>query len=229
MRHAIVSILVAALPLAGTAGAEESRDPGPASLALRPHGPEAAGDQFPSHVFQLAAHQPQRVQLAFHYGLSQVVLLHGFNAAVDVRYERLVLTYSHGQGLDVTSFLSSSEKQAGMTLGEPYTTGGGVGILVIDELWILADLKVHHFEASTPIDHRAYTNVTVGLEIGWRYFVWRGLNVAVVARYWPTVYSTAGDGLTLHDANGRPFVHHPLAQGFDGFVPNVLVGWAFDL
>jgi hypothetical protein len=233
MRHATISILVAALALAGAvtgnAWGQESPDPRPASPASRRHGPEAAGDQFPSHVFQLAAHQPEGVQLAFHYGLSQVVLLHGFNAAVDVRYERLVLTYSHGQGLDATSFLSSSERQAGMTLGEPYTTGGGVGVLVMDELWILADVKVHHFVANTPLDRRTYTNVTIGLEIGWRYFVWRGLNVAVVARYWPTIYSTAGDGVTLHDATGRAFVHRPLAQGFDGFVPNVLVGWAFDL
>jgi hypothetical protein len=49
------------------------------------HGPEAPDSQFPSHHFQLEAHEPRRVQLAFHYGLLQPIVLHGFNAAVDVR------------------------------------------------------------------------------------------------------------------------------------------------
>ncbi len=104
-----------------------------------------------------------------------------------------------------------------------------MGLLLVDELWILADVKVHRFEAETSIDHRDYTNVTVGGEIGWRFFVWKGFNVALVARYWPNVYSTAGSGLRLHDAKGGTFVHAPLEQGFSGFFGNVLVGWAFDL
>jgi hypothetical protein len=193
------------------------------------HGPEAPDDQFPSHVFRLEARQPQRVQLAFHAGLAQPLLMHGFNAAVDVRYKRLILTYSHGEGLDPTAFLSSTEKAAGLTMREPYSTGGGVGVVLLDELWVLADFKVHRFEADTPLDHQTYTNVTIGGEIGWRYFVWKGFNVALVARYWPNVYSTAGSGLTLHDANGAPFLHQPMQQGYGGFFGNVLVGWAFDL
>jgi hypothetical protein len=206
-----------------TAHAPEAPQP------LRGHGPEAPDSQFPSHVFQLRAHEPPRVQLAFQYGLNQPIFTHGFNAAVDVRYKRLILTYSHGQGLDATSFLNTTETRAGMTLAEPWTTGGGVGLLLIDELWVLADLKVHRFEASTSLDHVAYTNVTIGGEIGWRFFVWKGFNIALVARYWPNVYSTAGNGVTLHDANGKPFFHKPLEQGYAGFLGNVLVGWAFDL
>jgi hypothetical protein len=198
-------------------------------MAVSLHGPNAPDGQFPSHVFSLDAHEPQRVQLAFSFGLSQPLYLHGFNAAVDVRWKRLVVTYSHGQGLDDTSFLSSSEKAHGMTLAMPYSTGGGVGVLLIDELWVLIDFKVHHLEANTAVDHQSYTNVTIGGEIGWRYFIWKGFNLGIVLRYWPNVYSTAGNGLTLHDANGQTFVHKPIQQGFDGFVPNVLVGWAFQL
>jgi len=58
--------------------------------------------------------------------------------------------------------------------------------------WVLADLKVHHFEATTAFDHASYTNVTVDGEVGWRFFVWKGFNVAIVGRYGPNVYSTAG-------------------------------------
>src|SRR5262249_55818504 len=157
---------VTALVLLASAPAASAED-------LRGHGPEAPAAQFPSHVFQLAAHAPASPQLNFHYGLSQPLLMHGFNAAVDFRYKRLVATYSHGQGLDATSFLHPSERAAGMHLAETYTTGGGVGVLLLDEVWVLADVKVHHFEATTPVDHAAYTNVTVGAELGWRYFVWK--------------------------------------------------------
>jgi hypothetical protein len=222
-RHfASLVVLAATLLVAPLARADDAPE-------VRRHGPEAPDGQLPSHVFQLAAHTPQRVQLAFHYGLSQPIITHGFNAAVDVRYERLVLTYSHGQGLDYTPFESGAEKSVGAKLGLPWTTGGGVGVLLLDELWVLADLKVHHFEVDTSVDHASYTNVTVGAEIGWRFFIWKGFNVALVARYWPNVYSTAGNGVTLHDASGKPFVDPPAQQGYSGVLANVLVGWAFDL
>jgi hypothetical protein len=193
------------------------------------HGPEAPDRQFPSHVFQLAAHEPQRVQLAFHFGLSQPIFSHGFNAAVDVRYKRLVLTYSHGQGLDYTPFENSVEKAANAKVALPYTTGGGVGVLLIDELWVLADVKVHHFEINTALDHPSYTTVTVGAELGWRFFVWKGFNLGFVARYWPNVYSSAGAGVTIHDTHGKAVVDPAEKQGTQGFLANVLVGWAFDL
>jgi hypothetical protein len=221
-----VASLVLAFAIGNPARAEEGP---PSTSPTGTHGPESPDNRFPSHLFQLEAHQPKRVQLAFHYGLSQPLLLHGFNAAVDVRYKRLVLTYSHGQGLDVTSFLNSTEKAAGMSLNETFTTGGGVGVLLIDELWVLADLKVHKFDAGTAVDRATYINVTVGGEVGWRLFVWKGFNLGFVARYWPNVYSSAGSGLTLRDASGKSFVHQPMQQGFGGFLGNVLVGWAFDL
>jgi hypothetical protein len=214
----LVTTILAAAP----ARADEATPP-PA------HGPEAPDGQFPSHVFRLAPHAPKRVQLGVNYGLSQPILAHGFNSAVEVRYERLVLTYSHGQGLDFTSFASPAEKAAGASVRMPWTTGGGVGVLLIDELWALADLKVHRFEIETAAEHVAYSTVTLGAEIGWRFFVWKGFNVALVARYWPNVYSTAGSGVTLHDASGKALVDPPAQQGYSGLLANVLVGWAFGL
>lgn len=193
------------------------------------HGPAAPDVQFPAHWFQLSPHEPQRVQLAFNYGLSQPILLHGFNSAVEVRYRRFVATYSHGQGLDYARFETADEKAAGAAVKMPWTTGGGVGVVLIDELWVLADVKVHHFTIDTAADHIGYTVLTVGAELGWRYFVWKGFNVELVARYWPNVYSTAGKGVTLHRPNGQTFVDPPAEQGESGFLANVLVGWAFDL
>lgn len=200
-----------------------------AQQTARPHGPAAPDDQFPSHVLQWQAHAPERVQLGFTFGLLQPVLAHGFNAAVDVRWKRLMFTYSHGQGLDWGRFETSGEKAAGAAVKLPWTTGGGVGVVLIDELWILADVKVHHFLVDTAVDHTGYTNVTVGAELGWRYFIWKGFNVELVARYWPNVYSTAGSGVILHRPDGTTFRDPPAKQGDDGFFANVLVGWAFDL
>jgi hypothetical protein len=196
---------------------------------LRAHGPDAPDGQFPSHVFEWKAHDPRRVQIGFTYGLSQPILTHGFNAAVDVRYKRLIATYSHGQGLDYARFETDQEKAAGAAVKLPWTTGGGVGVVLIDELWILADFKVHHFLIDTAVDHLAYTTVTIGAELGWRYFIWKGFNVDLVARYWPNVYSTSGKGLTLHNKNGTAFLDPPEKQGEAGFLANVLVGWAFNL
>lgn len=193
------------------------------------HGPSGPDDQFPSHHFQLSPHQPRGVQLAFNYGLSQPILLHGFNAAVEVRYRRFLATYSRGQGLDYARFETADEMGAGAAVKMPWTTGGGVGLLLIDELWVLADVKAHRFSIDTAADHAGYTVITLGAELGWRYFIWKGFNVALVARYWPNVYSTAGKGVTLHRTNGETFIDPPAQQGAAGFLANVLVGWAFDL
>src|SRR5262249_444590 len=134
-----------------------------------------------------------------------------------------------GQGLDYSPFATSAEKSAGAAVHVPWTTGGGVGVLLLDEMWLLADFKVHRFELDTAVDHQAYTTVTVGAELGWRFFVWKGFNVALVARYWPNVSSSAGKGVTLHDTTGKAFIDPPAQQGYSGLLANVLVGWAFDL
>src|SRR5687767_8984669 len=84
--------------------------------APRAHGAEAERRQFPSHVFQLRAHQPPAVQLTFHFGLIQPIVMRGFNAAVDVRYKRLLLSYSHGHGLDASRFVTARERAADMSL-----------------------------------------------------------------------------------------------------------------
>jgi hypothetical protein len=203
-----------------------------ASMALAddaPHGPSAPDNQFPSHHFQLAAHQPKGVQLAVHYGLAQPIFYGGFNAAFDFRYKRFIATYSHGQGLDITSTINAAEKAAGMKLREPWTTGGGVGVLLIDELYLMADVKVHRFEAEAFNQHASYSTMTVGAEVGWRFFVWKGFNLGVVGRYWPNVWSTAQDGVAFKAADGQTLVHQPAHQGASGVFANLLVGWAFNL
>lgn len=196
------------------------------------HGPAAPSSSFPSHRWQLQARSPD-AQLSFHYGLLQPLLLKGFNAAVDLRLGRFVATYSHGQGLDLTSVSGTrtgAEEKAGLRVTVPYTTGGGVGVTLIDELYVLADFKAHRYELFAGRETNRYTTVTVGAEVGWRFFIWKGLHVTPVLRYWPNVWDSASKkGVTVATRDGGELLHKPLAQGVGGFFANVLVGWAFNL
>lgn len=158
------------------------------------------------------------------------MLLHGFNAAVDLRIDRFIVTYSHGEGLDLTSLETDREKESGLVTREPWTTGGGFGVVLIDELHVLADLKVHRFELDSGVDQTSYTTMTVGGEIGWRFFVWKGLHVAPVVRFWPNVWDDApAGGVALRMRDGSISRHDAEKQGAGGLFANLLVGWAFDL
>jgi hypothetical protein len=191
------------------------------------HGPAAPARRFFAHRFRLAAHQPPGVQLAFHYGLAQPIFYGGFNAAVDARWRRLIFTYSHGAALDFTSSLRSGERAAGLRVEMPFTTGGGVGLLLIDELYVLVDVKYHRFDLALGAEHPRYDTLTIGGEIGWRFFLWKGLYLSPVVRYWPNVWSSApARGVSLA---GGAILHQPLAQGYEGLFANVLLGWAFNL
>ena len=170
-------------------------------------------------------------QLAFHGGLLQPLALRGFNAAVDVRHKRLVMSYSHGEGLDLTrvgGVLPDAQREAGVQVREPWTTGFGVGVTLVDELYVMADVKVHGFEVDAGIDTARYTTMTLGGEVGYRLFMWEGLFVTPVVRYWPNVWTSAPNGFRVQSEAGA-FQHDPLPQGFGGLFANVLVGWAFDV
>jgi hypothetical protein len=174
-----------------------------------------------------------KTELAFHYGLLQPILTHGFNAAVDVRVGRLVVSYSHGQGLEISRAggLTDEEEAAGMRLVMPYSTGFGIGATIVGQLYAMADVKLHRYEAHAGSDFARYSTITVGAEIGWRYFVWRGLYVAPVVRFWPNVWDSAPPAGVMVPTKTGVIIHRPANQGIanSGLFANVLVGWAFDL
>ncbi len=156
----IAPVVITALLLPLTARAADSDG----------HAAEAPWSQVPSHVFRLAPRAHEAPQLSVHFGLLQPVLFRGFNAAIDLRWRRLLISYSHGQGLDYSASpsvgLTPAEANAGMRLMSPWTTGGGVGVVLIDELYVMADVKRHRYEASLDGDTLAYTTTSVGAEVG---------------------------------------------------------------
>lgn len=223
----VATYMLWGLPAAAYAATDDAEGSGASKAgARRGHGPDAPLRQFPSHRFALR-HLPDKPQLAFHFGLSQPILLGGFNAAVDIRYKRLFATYSHGHGLRFDGAAARrSDRDAGLSVSMPWTTGFGVGMILVDELWLSVDTKFHQFEVRYEGEARNYLTVTVGAELGWRFFLWRGLHIAPVIRYWPNVYSSSGRSIAFRD--GDADVRHPtMSQGFNGLFANVLIGWAF--
>jgi len=192
------------------------------------HGPSSSA--FLSHHFQWAAHDDRTPQVAVNFGLLQLAL-GGFNVAGELRYRRVWLEYSHGLDLtlnDVGGFgLSSTERQQALHVYVPYTTGFGVGVTLLDELWLGVEFKDHKYEVNAPGGPAArYNTYSIGPVLGYKLFIVRGLFANAYLRYWPTVATTLDGGkVTLQGTNG-PVVHD--AHDW-GLFANLALGYAFDL
>jgi hypothetical protein len=185
---------------------------------------------FPEHHFQWAASDAKEVQVGVNFGLLQLGL-GGFNVAGEVRYRRFWFEYSHGVDLklnDLGGFsMTSTERAQDLRIVVPYTTGFGVGVTLLDELWLGVELKTHRYEVNAPGGPvTSYQTYSVGPVLGYKLFVYKGLFANAYARYWPNVASTLDHNeVALSGANGT--VEHS-AHDFNVFA-NVSIGYAFDL
>ena len=193
--------------------------------------PEQHGfNLFPEHHFQWTASDAKVPQLGVNFGLLQLGL-GGFNIAGEVRYRRFWFEYSHGVDLklnDLGGFsMTSTERSQNLRIVVPYTTGFGVGVTVLDELWLGVEFKTHRYEVNAPGGPvTSYQTYSVGPVIGYKLFVYKGLFANAYARYWPNVASTLDNNeVALRGANGT--VEHA-AHDFNVFA-NVSIGYAFDL
>ncbi|WP_394850182.1 hypothetical protein LZC95_22330 [Pendulispora brunnea] len=220
------SVIAITLTLSATGHAASSEGP-PATE----HGP--ASSAFPSHRFQLAPHRYPRGEIGVNFGLIQPIFAHGFNIAGEFRYQRLWLEYSHGQSLDYSACasmcLTSDERNAGLSVKSPYTTGFGVGFILIDDVWLGLEFKTHRYEVGAPSgDQVRYQTYSIGPVLGWRFFVVRGLYIDLYARYWPNIANTLPNGEWAVAASGdRPASTHQ-AHNL-GVFANASIGWAFAL
>jgi hypothetical protein len=191
------------------------------------HGPPS--DTFPSHKFQWKPHRYDG-QLNVHFGLSQPLLLHGFNVASDFRIGRWVFEYSHGMLLNYNAFepaMKPADVQAGLQLRSPWTTGGGLGYTLFDDFYVMLEVKSHHYRATLFDQEKSYTTVSVGPALAWRFFIWKGLNLTTYVRYWPNVWtSTGNNAIAFQASDGRSHQHNPTNLNF---FANLSLGWAFDL
>src|SRR5688572_13622797 len=101
-------------------------------------------------------------------GLNQWVLFGGGNVAAQVKVGRVVLEYSHGQALDLGRVaaitLTEPERDAGVNVAMPWTTGGGAGFEITPRLHVLVEVKAHRYEVTGANANESlkYTSFTVG-------------------------------------------------------------------
>ena len=164
-------------------------------------------------------------------GISQWALWRGGNIAVEYKVGRFAFELSHGQGLDLNQVggfaLTSAERDAGAQVRVPWTTGGGAGVRITEDLHLLVEVKAHHFEVSggDPSSRVAYTTFSVGPGAFYTFRLYKGLFLQPNVRFWPNVASTLkGGAADLRRADGSTFRHE--AHSFNLFV-NVNLGYSF--
>ncbi len=220
MRRIQPLILLTALFLASPAWAQAPSSP-PEKSKQAPHGPSNEG--FLSHNFQWAPHEYES-QLNVHFGLSQPLLLNGFNIAMDYRIGQWVFEYSHGMFLDYNASEGIGERfvgKSGADLDSPWTTGGGVGYILLDDLYLMLEVKVHRYEMELSGEKLNYTTASVGPALAYRLFLWRGLNLTAYVRWWPNVWDSTEGKVELANTSFEPVDL--------GLFANLSLGWAFDL
>jgi hypothetical protein len=160
-------------------------------------------------------------------GLNQWLLFGGGNIAGQLKVGRwFVAELSHGQQLNlgrVSFALTEAERDAGVSVVMPWTTGGGVGLQITPNLHVLLELKAHRYEVRgfDRNQSTSYTSFTVGPGVFYDLYLYQGFFIQPSARWWPTVASTY-DEATFDTKAGGSYTHsrHDLTP----FV-NLNIGW----
>ena len=238
IRKAAVALVVPAFLLSVTsrAFADPPQTTGPPSVdAPEPTPfapvPEDHGfDLAPTHHYQWAPTDAKTAQVGINFGLLQLAL-GGFNVAGELRYRRLWFEYSHGMELKLNNLngfsMSQTERDQNLRVYVPYTTGFGVGMTLVDELWLGVEFKTHRYEVNAPGGPvTSYQTYSIGPVLGYKAFIYKGLFADAYLRYWPNVASSLdGNKVALQGTDGT--VEHS-AHDF-GVFANVSIGYAFDL
>jgi len=172
-------------------------------------------------------HNPYTTRGSVMAGLNQWLLFGGGNIAGQLKVGRwLVLELSHGQRLDLgkVSFgRTKAERDAGVSVEMPWTTGGGAGIQITPNLHVLLELKAHRYEVRgfDRNEVTRYTSFTVGPGVFYDIYLYKGFFIQPSARWWPTVASTY-DKASFSREGGGTYTHerHDLTP----FV-NLNIGW----
>lgn len=177
-------------------------------------------------------------------GLNQP-LLGGFNIEGNLFYHRWAFDYSHGISLNLDNeFLDPINKEQGLDVHIPWTTGFGVGYRFTEWLNLRAEPKWHKFELFYNGQEQTETNLIadyttfsmgLGLYTFFRPFKGRdnwlqGLSMAPSIRWWPKVSSSL-DGESLTYANtvtGQMETHEALEVGVNNtpLILNVSIGYS---
>ncbi|MEL6252467.1 MAG: hypothetical protein AAFR87_10700 [Bacteroidota bacterium] len=171
------------------------------------------------------------------FGMTQPLLLDGFNFAVNYTTNRWVFEYSHGVSLNYEGpALRSAYEGQIISLESPYSTGPGVGyrffsndILGLD---VRAEAKLHQYNVQlNQTQSIKYRNFDLGggvyLQIrpfGKSTKAIKGIVIEPSIRYWANVSSSLEDNFTYLNPEGMSSTHNPYP--LDLFA-NISIGYTF--
>jgi hypothetical protein len=178
------------------------------------------------------------------FGLSQPLVLNGFNIEGNYIHHRLILDYSHGAALQFTGdLLTDAMRDQQVTVFLPFTTGFGVGYRITEWINLRVEPKWHRFNLYYEAGPRSASNLatsfdtyTVGLGL---YGLWKpfknaesavkGITVAPSIRWWPTVGSSV-EGNQVQYLNRQTERIERLdvlgpGIGFSPWIANISVGY----
>ena len=172
-------------------------------------------------------------------GLSQPLLLGGFNLAANYTTNCWVFEYSHGMNLNYSGVaLKPAYRDNLVSLKSPYSTGAGAGMRLFAKPIISMDLraeaKVHEYEAQlNDALFIEYTNFDLGAGLytqirpfGKKSNALKGFVIEPSLRYWANVGSTLEKDFQYVTNDDLIVVHKPYPLNF--FI-NISIGYTLNL
>ncbi|MFT2010649.1 hypothetical protein ACMA1I_18380 [Pontibacter sp. 13R65] len=192
-------------------------------------------------------HKDRKTTLLF--GLTQPLLLKGFNVEANYIHNRLIFDYSHGASLEFGgNLLPDYLEGQGVVVYLPFSTGFGVGYRFTQWLNLRVEPKWHRFEFYYANDVQNANNIiavdannySIGLGLYGNYQPFKrkdsfltGITIAPSIRFWPTIAS-GFEGNSFRYDNKRTGKMEELKTlgsgiGFSPLVLNVSIGYTFNL
>ena len=182
------------------------------------------------------------------FGLTQPVLVKGFNIEGNYIHNMLIFDYSHGVSLDFSgSSVTTDLKRQGLVVHMPWTTGFGIGYRLKKWMNVRIEPKWHRFEfyyegepQNTASQITSYSTFTLGIGIYGNYQPFKnnksslnGIIIAPSIRFWPTLSSGLVDDKYSYQnkITGKSEEIETLNPGigFTPFIFNVSIGYSFDI
>ena len=188
-------------------------------------------------------------KVAILFGLSQPLLVSGFNIEANYVHNRFIFDYSHGVSLDFSgNLLPDYLLNQKVVVHLPFSTGFGIGYRFTEWLNLRVEPKWHRFEfyydgeAQTAVNRIAVdaNNYSIGLGL-YGFFqpfkkkenMLQGMSIAPSIRFWPTIASSFQNDVFKYENKytGQTEELKSLGSGI-GFSPliiNVSIGYTFNL
>jgi hypothetical protein len=195
---------------------------------------------------QVHQNQAENFKFGVVFGLTQPIILNGFNVEFNYYTEHFVFDYSHGFNLVFqNNTLTDEEKRQHLKFKVTHSLGVGVGYRVTPDLNIRIEPKVHLWNVHQDTEGfsqsnfiKKYATYTLGLGAYYRIQPFRntdsfmnGLTIVPNVRWWPNIGSSLPNGRFEYNniITGKTETHFAKNIGVANtpFFGNVSVGYSF--